>query len=70
MNMASTSTPKTGWLVDPTRCNGCGDCVIICPVGALKVRDKVAIMVDEASCCRESCRICEYHCWRHAVKAY
>lgn len=68
--MTSISMTKTDWQVDPTKCNGCGDCVVICPVGALRVRKKVAVMVDKASCCGESCRICEYHCWQGAIRAY
>ena len=61
---------KIEWEVDPAKCNGCGDCMIICPVKALKVVKKVAIMADPASCCRESCRICEYNCPEEAIIAY
>ena len=70
MATKSTSTAKSQWKVDPKKCAGCGDCVVICPVGALKVKRKVAIMVDVAACCRDSCRICEYHCHRGAITAY
>ena len=62
--------PKTDWQVEPTKCDGCGDCVVICPVGALKIRRKVAVMVEPESCCRGSCRICEYHCSNDAIRAY
>jgi len=68
--MGTVSVPEAEWRIDPKRCNGCGDCVVICPVGALKVIKKVATMVDQASCCRESCRICERHCSRDAILAY
>jgi NAD-dependent dihydropyrimidine dehydrogenase PreA subunit len=61
---------KMSWEVDSTKCTGCGDCMIICPVGALKIVKKMAAMVDLASCCRESCRICEYHCPEGAIRAY
>ena len=64
------SISKTDWEIDPTKCNGCGDCVVICPVGALKIVKKVATMRDKASCCQESCRICEYHCAQNAIRAY
>lgn len=60
--MRATSVAEDKWEVDSTNCIGCGDCVVICPVGALRLENGVAIMVDPASCCRESCRICEYHC--------
>lgn len=58
------------WEIVPTKCTGCGDCIIICPVRALKISKKVAFMADPASCCRESCRICEYHCPEGAIRAY
>lgn len=58
------------WMVNPTKCTGCGDCTIMCPVGALKIKQKVATLVDAASCCRETCRICEYICPENAIKAY
>ncbi len=68
--MSATSVAQAEWKVDPKKCNGCGDCVVICPVGALKVEKKVAVMADPASCCRQSCRICEYHCQKDAIRAY
>jgi len=68
--MGVTSVPESVWSVDPTKCTGCGDCVVICPVGALTVKEKVATMADEASCCQESCRICERQCPEDAIKAY
>lgn len=43
--------PAIGWEIDPTKCVGWGDCVVICPVKALKLTQKVAIMADPASCC-------------------
>ncbi len=61
---------ETGWRVDPTKCVACGDCVIYCPVKALKLVKKVATMADEASCCRESCRLCEFICLSDAIRAY
>jgi formate hydrogenlyase subunit 6/NADH:ubiquinone oxidoreductase subunit I len=56
------------WSIDPAKCNGCGDCVIICPVKALKMVQRVAAMDDEASCCLASCRICELQCGQGAIK--
>jgi len=69
-DLNTTSAVEIKWRVHPAKCTGCGDCVAICPVGALKVKDKIAIMVDPNSCCRESCRICEYHCYKEAIRAY
>ena len=67
---STTSAREAEWRVDPEKCISCGDCMLICPVGALKVKSKVAVMVDPASCCRESCRICEYFCPTGAITAY
>ena len=67
---SATTAIDAEWKVDPKKCIVCGDCVVICPVGALKMENKVAAMVDPASCCRESCRICEYHCCKGAIRAY
>jgi NAD-dependent dihydropyrimidine dehydrogenase PreA subunit len=63
-------TAQTKWRVDSTKCDGCGGCVVICPVRALGMRKKVPVVVDAASCCRESCRLCEYQCWSGAISAY
>ena len=38
--------------VDLEKCNGCGSCEDICPVGAIKVNDKAKIEEDEClGCC-------------------
>jgi NAD-dependent dihydropyrimidine dehydrogenase PreA subunit len=58
------------WEVDSAKCKGCGDCVIVCPVRALRISRKVAKLTDPESCCRDSCRICEYHCPEGAIRAY
>ena len=46
--------------VTTEQCTGCGECERICPVGAIVVRDKIA-MIDhslciECFCCHEVCR--------------
>lgn len=65
-----TETKEAIWRVDPDKCIGCGDCVIICPTKALGMENKRPYVKDPKSCCRESCRICEYHCQKFAIKAY
>ena len=62
------NSSEIGWEIDPAKCTGCGDCVVICPVRALKMVKKVAAMHDKASCCLASCRICELHCGQGAIK--
>jgi MinD superfamily P-loop ATPase len=61
---------KMKWEVEAVKCTGCGDCVILCPVKALKIVKKVAALADAKSCCGASCRICEYHCSQEAIRAY
>ena len=61
---------EISWKIDPTKCTGCGDCVVICPVRVLKIVKKVATMRDEASCCLESCRFCELTCSEGAIEVY
>ena len=58
------------WEINAEKCTGCGDCVLICPVKAIKLVKRVASMADPMSCCRESCRICEYHCPEGAITAF
>ena len=69
-NLTSVFTPGGDWNVDEVKCTGCGDCVVICPVGALKLRKGKVAMIEKDSCCGESCCICEYHCWKDAITAY
>ena len=64
------NTLETRWVIDPIKCTGCGDCVFICPVRTIKLVKKIAVLADPAGCCRESCRICEYHCPEGAIRAF
>lgn len=64
------NTLETGWELDPAKCTGCGDCVFICPVRTIKLVKKIAVLADPEGCCRESCRICEYHCPEGAIRAF
>ncbi len=66
---SAPEVPEAVWVVDETRCKACGNCVAICPVRALVI-GKVSTMTDEASCLRESCRICERQCPEDAIRAY
>ena len=64
------STLEAVWELDPAKCTGCEDCVFICPVSAIMLAGKIAVLADPAGCCRESCRICEYHCPEGAIRAF
>jgi Uncharacterized Fe-S center protein len=44
--------------VDKEKCLGCGQCVDVCPVGAIKLEDGKAVISDE---CLE-CGACESTC--------
>jgi heterodisulfide reductase subunit A-like polyferredoxin len=69
---------RRGWVqiqptvarVDVARCRGCGDCVAVCPVGALRLvgPDGFAVaQVSEALC--QGCGACLAHCPTGAIAA-
>lgn len=37
--------------VDKEKCVGCGACVDVCPVGAIKLKDGIAVVSDECIEC-------------------
>jgi 2-oxoglutarate ferredoxin oxidoreductase subunit delta len=53
-------------VIDPKKCNCCGECVKICPKEVFgKVKGKVEA-VDEGECI--GCRACEVQCPKGAIK--
>ena len=68
--MAHVKVSKGTWTVDREKCINCGDCVFICPVGALKMKKGIPYLAYKDACCGQSCRICEYHCQTDAIQAY
>ena len=53
--------------VDVTKCSGCGDCVSVCPVGAIKIFNGKAL-VDPNKCI--GCQFCVSVCQQGAIKIY
>ena len=52
------------WLpvIDVARCTGCGDCIAVCPTGALELAGGVAVLVrpevcDYAGLCERICPV-------------
>ncbi|MFC1964372.1 2Fe-2S iron-sulfur cluster-binding protein [Chloroflexota bacterium] len=58
-------------MIDQSKCVGCNDCVVICPVSVWKLEkvDKKykAIPADSGSCCGTTCKMCESWCWVDAI---
>ena len=44
-------------LVDPLRCVGCGNCVALCPVGVISIRENGRADIDQDECVE--CGVCE-----------
>ena len=68
-------------VIDPEACVGCGDCNLICPVSVFTalpasrqkesnqfLKRTIFTNMDVESCCGESCRACQYGCWKGAIK--
>lgn len=52
--------------VNPERCNGCGDCVSVCPSNAIRLEGGRAV-IDETLCA--GCQVCADICTRSAIVA-
>jgi succinate dehydrogenase/fumarate reductase iron-sulfur protein len=57
--------------VDREKCDGCRDCVLLCPLKVFdlrKIRGKtVSIPSDQESCCGTTCRQCVVFCRNQAI---
>ena len=50
--------------VDVEKCTGCNDCVQLCPLEAIQLKDNVAV-IDEDTC--TECGLCVYECPNGAI---
>jgi NAD-dependent dihydropyrimidine dehydrogenase PreA subunit len=57
--------------IDSERCDGCRDCVFVCPMGVYELKKKgdkpISVPVDILSCCGESCSQCSIFCKNTAI---
>ena len=51
--------------VDPEKCEGCGDCVPVCPNESIKMVDEKAV-VDKEQCI--DCNACVDTCTKQAIE--
>ncbi|MBU0503063.1 MAG: 4Fe-4S binding protein [Candidatus Omnitrophota bacterium] len=49
--------------VDKNKCNGCGACKDICPVNAIKIENKKAVINDDCV----GCGVCVDQCPNEAI---
>jgi NAD-dependent dihydropyrimidine dehydrogenase PreA subunit len=52
-------------IIAADRCNSCGECVRVCPTGALALRSGLPILVSPDDCIY--CADCEVHCPEGAI---
>jgi Fe-S-cluster-containing hydrogenase component 2 len=53
-------------ILDDTRCTGCGDCVVICPVFCLEMNDRLPWLPRPLDC--TSCSLCAAICPADALE--
>ncbi|MDP8248509.1 MAG: 4Fe-4S binding protein [Candidatus Tritonobacter lacicola] len=64
--MKEGRTKRTKAYVNLGKCTGCGICVDICPVGAIKLREGKAVISDDCVACGQ----CVSECPSNAILAY
>jgi len=52
-------------VLDETRCTGCGDCVLVCPVDCMELLDLLPYLSHPVDCI--SCSICAMVCPAEAL---
>jgi len=53
-------------MLDTAKCNGCGESVVLCPVGCLEQRGNLPWLVRPRSCI--ACTVCEVVCPVSAIR--
>lgn len=56
--------------VDLESCNGCGDCVAVCPAHVWKLYKRKAVPNDADSCCGPDCGQCSQYCPQRAIAVW
>jgi NAD-dependent dihydropyrimidine dehydrogenase PreA subunit len=51
--------------IDAEKCNGCGTCIDVCPVGVFEMKGDKAVVVNEDVC--TGCHACEGSCPTEAI---
>ena len=67
----SNAVPSVRMIVDADKCDGCRDCVSVCPVKVLEVQKTngraLCVPVDVESCCGLTCLQCAIFCRKNAI---
>jgi NAD-dependent dihydropyrimidine dehydrogenase PreA subunit len=64
--------PNVKITVDPKKCDGCRDCISICPLKVFELRKdgtkRISVPADIESCCGLTCEQCSIFCKNSAIK--
>lgn len=67
----SKTVPSVRIIIDADKCDGCRDCVDLCPVKVLEVKkvngSALCVPVDLESCCGLTCLQCAIFCRKSAI---